>query len=77
MEELLKTSGVLYLIPAYGRSYTTSELAMQDWKAGKDFQIVKGPYCSIRDLKQMQKEITNKIYIVNGPGLTGTATLVK
>jgi len=41
----------LELIGAYGR-----QTNMQDWRAGKDFRIVGGPYCSRRDVKEMQKE---------------------
>lgn len=39
------------LVPAYGRQYLNSAAALQDWKAGKDFKILGGPYCSIRDFK--------------------------
>jgi hypothetical protein len=35
--------------PAYGRVYMTKEQALQDWKDGRDFKIVNGPYCSCRD----------------------------
>lgn len=38
------------LIGAYWRNYATKESAMRDWYAGKDFKIIDGPYCSIRDL---------------------------
>ncbi len=38
------------LTAAYGRTYADKESAMRDWYAGKDFKIVDGPYCSIRDL---------------------------
>lgn len=43
----------LILIPAYGRAYETKEQALADWKAGKDFKIVNGPYCSIRDVSHL------------------------
>ena len=36
--------GMVCLTGAYGREATES-----DWLQGKDFQIVSGPYCSIRD----------------------------
>ena len=39
---------VLVLIGAYGR-----ETNIDDWNAGKDFKIVRGPYCSIRDMQEM------------------------
>ena len=38
----------LHVIPAYGRTYATPELAVQDWLDGKDFKILNGPYLSIR-----------------------------
>lgn len=44
-----------HLIPAYGRSYATKEELLQAWEAGADFQIVAGPYCSIRDMELMQE----------------------
>jgi hypothetical protein len=44
------------LISAYGRTYHTREDAMQAWEDGKDFQIVNGPYCSIRDFDVMKRQ---------------------
>lgn len=44
------------VIPAYGRDYKTSDEALKDWRAGKDFKICdisnrwNGSYCSNRDL---------------------------
>ena len=38
------------VIPAYGRVYKTSGDAVADWRAGKDFKVAKGPYCSVRDV---------------------------
>ena len=40
----------LILTPAYGRTYATVEEATKAWQEGKDFKIINGPYCSIRDL---------------------------
>lgn len=34
----------------------TKEETISAWEAGKDFKIVGGPYCSIRDLTQLQKD---------------------
>jgi len=39
----------MYLVPAYGRNYASKQEAIEDWIAGKDFKIVGGPYCSVRD----------------------------
>jgi hypothetical protein len=51
----------LHLIGAYGRKAT-----LADWLAGKDFKIQGGPYCSIRDIAQMQK--CNTIYLMAQSG---------
>ena len=54
---------MIVLLPAYGRQYSTLDEAEADWTAGKDFRILKGPYCSIRDaqlLKDMSYEIVLK-----------------
>jgi hypothetical protein len=53
MNALDQVSSPLMLLPAYGRKYSTKESAVYDWKAGKDFKIVNGPYCSIRDVGQL------------------------
>ena len=42
---------ILYLTGAYGREATES-----DWRIGKDFKIVSGPYCSIRDCEAMKAD---------------------
>ncbi len=39
------------LIGAYGR-----DANLQDWEAGKDFKVLGGPYCSIRDLNNLRQE---------------------
>ena len=45
----------LVIVPAYGKRYKTNGQMLDAWKAGKDFQIRKGPYCSIRDMKELRK----------------------
>jgi len=57
-------SSPFYLIAAYGRRYPTAEAAICAWKEGKDFQIIGGPYCSIRDLEKMKDENPSGIYLV-------------
>ena len=52
----------MYLVPAYGRHYATSAACLKDWKAGKDFKVVKGAYCSIRDYDELS--IDGPVYIV-------------
>lgn len=46
----------LLLLPAYGRSYTTIAQMRGDWEAGRDFKIHRGPYTSIRDIAEMQRQ---------------------
>jgi hypothetical protein len=49
MNAISQVSGPVELIPAYGRVYLTPEDAVRDWMAGRDFKIINGPYCSVRD----------------------------
>ena len=46
----------MFIIPAYGRTYSSTVEALKDWHDGKDFKIHKGPYCSIRDYEAMIKD---------------------
>jgi hypothetical protein len=39
----------LSINPAYGRSYSTEEEALEAWNEGLDFRIINGPYLSKRD----------------------------
>lgn len=48
------TPVAIEVIPAYGRNYSSAAAALTDWKAGKDFKIVGGPYCSIRDVNHLK-----------------------
>lgn len=43
--------GMVCLTGAYGR-----EAAESDWNNGKDFKIVSGPYCSIRDSEAIKTD---------------------
>lgn len=47
----IDSGSVLPLRGAYGR-----QTLLADWNAGKDFQIVNGPYCSIRDLETIKAD---------------------
>lgn len=58
---------VLDLIPAYGRFYEDEESLQKDWEGGKDFMILAGPYCSIRDLKLMKERGYRALVIRNHP----------
>ena len=50
----------LFIHGAYGR-----EANEQDWLAGKDFKILHGPYCSIRDLKVIKLNGYDFITLLN------------
>ena len=55
-------SASVFLEPAYGRQYKTREAALQDWQAGRDFNIEGGPYCSRRDIAQLYQQF-GRVYI--------------
>lgn len=63
---LYSVSSPFYLTAAYGRSYATAEAALCAWKEGKDFKIMGGPYCSIRDFEKMKSDNPCGIFIVFG-----------
>ena len=44
----------LILVPAYGRRYLNKEDMVKGWTSGKDFRVVAGPYCSIRDINYLK-----------------------
>lgn len=44
------------LTGAYGRDYQNKTALLADWDAGKDFKILTGPYCSIRDIPGMKEQ---------------------
>ena len=45
---------MITLKAAYGRNYDTEKEALLAWIGGKDFKIVNGPYCSIRDIESLK-----------------------
>jgi hypothetical protein len=54
------------LKPGYGKSYGSEAECLLDWMAGKDFKMVNGPYCSIRDLEYLKADFeTLEIYWFN------------
>lgn len=56
---------MIVLKPAYGRKYKTIEEAEQDWNDGKDFRILCGPYCSIRDT-DLLKHMGHAVVLTTG-----------
>jgi hypothetical protein len=72
MEALRHVSSQMILSGAYGRNYETKKAAVRDWEAGRDFKIVDGPYCSVRDLDQLVEE-SSGVYIVTKQGYVRVA----
>lgn len=56
------------LLPAYGRPYKSRVETEKDWNDGKDFRIFKGPYCSVRDMESMKKDVDKLVFIINTKG---------
>jgi hypothetical protein len=50
---------------AYGRRYSDPSIAAEDYFAGKDFRIIRGPYCSCRDFvgKTVSIKLDNGVYM--------------
>lgn len=59
---------MIVLLPAYGRQYDTLDEAEADWVGGKDFRILNGPYCSLRDV-QLLKDMGHEIVLKAGKNL--------
>ena len=51
------------LIGAYGRQDKNEESAKADWEAGKDFRVVNGSYCSVRDKETFREHGVTEIQI--------------
>ena len=65
MNLLNQVSTQIVIVAAYGRRYSTKEQALAAWESGKDFLIVNGPYCSIRDIERMTDE-SSSVHIMFG-----------
>lgn len=52
---------------AYGRTYDNWLQANADWYEGKDFKIMDGPYCSIRDIEALRElgELWFRVRVTN------------
>lgn len=60
-----------FIRAAYGRTYATPEAAIKDWNDGKDFQIVDGPYTSIRDVEKFPNYgVTGLIFVDSIPSFS-------
>ena len=56
---------MILIVGAYGRKYQSLDEAKADWEAGKDFRIVRGPYCSIRDT-ELFKSMGHAVVLKDG-----------
>lgn len=64
MNGIAQVSSPIFIKPAYGRVYETPLHAMDAWQQGKDFKVVDGPYCSIRDLETLKQSQPSGIYLL-------------
>lgn len=55
-------SKTLILVGAYNRTYFNEADLLKDWLGGKDFKVLSGPYCSIRDIEELKTKF-NRIVI--------------
>ncbi len=53
------------IAPAYGRTYESLGSMVEAWNDGKDFKVISGPYCSVRDIKVLKEEY-GTVYVTNG-----------
>ena len=61
----VQTGKTLVLIQAYGRALNMDkEKVEKDWKEGKDFKLMHGPYCSIRDVDSIRRDGYDEIVVV-------------
>ena len=63
----------LALRGAYGRQYSSADEVRADWNDGKDFKIVGGPYCSIRDIESLKNIGYERIAV---PGSNGECYVI-
>lgn len=56
-------TNVLPVVGAYGRDAT-----LHDWVAGKDFQIMGGPYMSVRDRARLVDDGFTAVWLINQKG---------
>jgi hypothetical protein len=54
----------LFVVPAFGKVYKTQNQAVKDWHAGKDFKVVNGSYCSIRDSVAIKRDMGLKYVVI-------------
>lgn len=56
---------MIRIIPAYGRSYPTSEAVVKAWEANSDFKELKGSYLNKADWKKYS-QIDTVVYDYKG-----------
>ena len=67
---------MILIVGAYGRKYQSLDEAKADWEAGKDFCIVHGPYCSIRDT-ELFKSLGHAVVLNAGINLELSEIVIK
>ena len=67
---------MILIVGAYGRKYISLDEAKADWEAGKDFRIVRGPYCSIRDT-ELFKSIGHAVVLKAGINFEFSEIVIK
>lgn len=63
-KDLIPFLNRVYLVPAYGRTYSSPEAVLEHWHAGKDFKIDGGPYCSIRDRQGIAESMRDPTVLI-------------
>jgi len=48
---------LITLVPAYGAKYETKRDVLSDWNSGIDFYILRGCYCSKRNLESLKHDL--------------------
>ncbi len=66
----------MIVMPAYGRRYPSAAAAVKDWDSGKDFRILRGPYCSVRDSEMLVRDFGHVMIWWNYPCVPAAAQYV-
>jgi hypothetical protein len=67
---------MLIVIGAYGRVYKDAQSVTKDWFEGKDFLILGGPYCSIKEAESIKAQDISHIQFVEPDTYTTLAVIL-
>lgn len=71
---MMVSQGFVYARPAYGRTYVSAADMLTAWqKDGKDFQIIGGPYLSVRDVPHLQASGMTTLVLLHDGGRMSVA----